>query len=223
MGKKFYAVKNGKTPGIYETWDECKENVSGFPGAEYKSFKTLEEAKEFMEIGYERKPGSAGGVGGTGGARRVKPDLKTYLAEMAEEGRAVAFVDGSYNITTEEYSYGMVLYYEGDIYEASRGFSNPELKELRNIAGEMEGAMAAVRYCDEHGISGVDIYYDYAGIELWANGQWKTNNSGTRDYKAYMDKMSKAIDIVFHKVKGHSGDVGNDRADKLAKEAIGIQ
>ena len=54
MGKKFYAVKNGKTPGIYETWDECKENVSGFPGAEYKSFKTLEEAKEFMEVGYER-------------------------------------------------------------------------------------------------------------------------------------------------------------------------
>ena len=49
MGKKFYAVKNGKTPGIYDTWDECKENVSGFPGAEYKSFKTLEEAKEFME------------------------------------------------------------------------------------------------------------------------------------------------------------------------------
>jgi len=28
MAKKFYAVKNGKTPGIFETWDECKKSVA---------------------------------------------------------------------------------------------------------------------------------------------------------------------------------------------------
>ena len=30
---KYYAVKNGKVPGIYNTWDECKENIHGFKGA----------------------------------------------------------------------------------------------------------------------------------------------------------------------------------------------
>ena len=44
MASKFYAVKKGKIPGIYNSWDDCKKMVDGFPGAVYKSFKTLEEA-----------------------------------------------------------------------------------------------------------------------------------------------------------------------------------
>ena len=46
--KKFYAVKKGKNPGIYETWDEAKEQVTGFPSPIYKSFNTKEEAEEFL-------------------------------------------------------------------------------------------------------------------------------------------------------------------------------
>ena len=45
---KYYAVKNGRNPGIYQTWDECKEQVHGFEDALYKSFQTLEEANKFM-------------------------------------------------------------------------------------------------------------------------------------------------------------------------------
>lgn len=42
--KNFYAVKKGRHPGIYRTWDECKKNVDGFPGAVFKGFATKEEA-----------------------------------------------------------------------------------------------------------------------------------------------------------------------------------
>ena len=48
MASKFYAVKKGKIPGIYNSWDDCKKMVDGFPGAVYKSFKTLEEAEAFV-------------------------------------------------------------------------------------------------------------------------------------------------------------------------------
>ena len=44
MAKKYYAVKIGKEAGIYETWDQCKTMVHGYPGAVYKSFSTREEA-----------------------------------------------------------------------------------------------------------------------------------------------------------------------------------
>ena len=47
--EKFYAVKKGKKTGIFSTWDECKEQVTGFKGAVYKSFKTLSEAEAFLE------------------------------------------------------------------------------------------------------------------------------------------------------------------------------
>ncbi len=43
--KKFYVVWQGHKPGIYKTWDECKAQVNGFSNADYKSFKTLEEAE----------------------------------------------------------------------------------------------------------------------------------------------------------------------------------
>ena len=38
MAGKFYAVKKGKVPGIYTSWDACKSMVHGFPGAVYKGF-----------------------------------------------------------------------------------------------------------------------------------------------------------------------------------------
>lgn len=50
MVKKFYAVKKGVKAGIYSTWNECKENVDGYSGAEYKSFQTEKDAKLYLGI-----------------------------------------------------------------------------------------------------------------------------------------------------------------------------
>jgi len=46
--KNFYAVKKGKTPGVYTTWDECSANVTGFNNAQYKGFSTLTEAQAYI-------------------------------------------------------------------------------------------------------------------------------------------------------------------------------
>ena len=45
---KYYAVKIGRKPGIYTDWSSANEQVLGFSGAQYKSFKTSKEADEFM-------------------------------------------------------------------------------------------------------------------------------------------------------------------------------
>jgi ribonuclease HI len=45
---KYYVVKIGIKPGIYTTWNECKQNVFGFKGAIYKSFKTYQEAQQYL-------------------------------------------------------------------------------------------------------------------------------------------------------------------------------
>ena len=50
MSVKYYAVKQGRKPGVYETWDECKEQVDGYSGAIYKSFKSRIDAEEFAGI-----------------------------------------------------------------------------------------------------------------------------------------------------------------------------
>lgn len=47
--KNFYVVWNGVKPGVYNTWDECKAQVSGYDGAIYKSFPTLNEATQAFD------------------------------------------------------------------------------------------------------------------------------------------------------------------------------
>ena len=44
--QKYYVVWQGREPGIYLTWEECKAQVHGAEGARYKSFPTMEEAEK---------------------------------------------------------------------------------------------------------------------------------------------------------------------------------
>ena len=45
---KFFVVWEGKEPGIYKSWEDCKRQVHGFEGAIYKGFATEAEAREAM-------------------------------------------------------------------------------------------------------------------------------------------------------------------------------
>lgn len=43
---KYYVVFRGHNPGVYDNWDEAKEQTSGFPGAMCKAFSSSAEAAE---------------------------------------------------------------------------------------------------------------------------------------------------------------------------------
>lgn len=49
MSKKkaaYYVVWSGKTPGIYDTWEDCEAQVKGVHGAKYKGFASRPEAEQ---------------------------------------------------------------------------------------------------------------------------------------------------------------------------------
>lgn len=199
--KKYYAVKVGKTPGIYLTWEDCKSQVEGVSGAVYKSFPTLSEAEAYIR-GEENTP--------SGGGHDALTDPQA----------AVAYVDGSYNVATGEYSCGVVfLTGTKEIHLAQKG-ENKELASMRNVAGEILGAELAMKKALESGVRSLCIYHDYQGIASWCLGEWKTNKEGTRAYKEYFDSICDKVRIRFVKVKGHSGDKYNNLADELAKSVI---
>ncbi len=57
--KKFYVVWKGKRPGIYETWADCKSQIEGFKGAQYKSFGEFSEAKKAFNSNYDEYKGKS--------------------------------------------------------------------------------------------------------------------------------------------------------------------
>ncbi|MDE7418534.1 MAG: ribonuclease H family protein [Lachnospiraceae bacterium] len=202
--KKVYAVKKGKKTGLFLTWEACKAAVDGYSGAEYKSFFSKEEAEVYLA-----------------GDKNPLLDQDAENDVNNKENQIVAYVDGSFNKELGKYAFGCVLIKpDGEIIRESGNGDNPESLELRNVTGEMLGAMYAVKWCEINGYSAVIICYDYMGIEMWATGGWKANKSLTQKYAAFMQESSRRIRITFHKIAAHTGDKYNEEADKLAKAAL---
>lgn len=211
MAKKaYYAIYNGrsKRPLIVHTWDECKSETQGVSCVAYKKFETEEAALQFL---LEKSRATA------------YPDIDKPSTIIDDSDSTInIYVDGSYLSTTKEYSYGLVAVKKDKIiYEdCSQGYE--EAAVIRNVAGEILGAMKAVEWAYNQGYKQVYIHFDYLGISEWATGTWKRNNIFTKRYHDYMQSMQDFIKIKFIKVKGHSGDKYNEYADKLAKKALGI-
>lgn len=195
---KYYAVKKGKKTGVFNTWDECKNQVNGFSGAQYKSFKTLEEAKNYI----------------SNDMGNVIDDTKDLVE---------AYVDGSYEHSIKEYGSGVVILKDKIVETTySKKGKDEKLVGMRNVAGEIEASKIAMAYCIENNISNLILYFDYEGIEKWCSGEWKTNKEGTIEYKKFYDSIKNKLNVKFIKVKAHSGDKYNEEADQLAKKAIGL-
>lgn len=99
------------------------------------------------------------------------------------------------------------------------GIDNPELNSMRNISGEMSAAMHATQWIDYHVGRGI-IVHDYIGLSKWVTGEWQTQKEYTKMYADFM-KPFYTLDIIkFEWVKGHTNILGNEIADRLAKESV---
>ena len=220
---KFYAVKKGVKPGIYKTWDECKKQVMNFPGAIYKSFKTLIEAQKFIiNKSIEGKKKKLIDNINNSFVKEKKSEVYTNIdksIDKSKKSEAFAYIDGSFNESKQIYGYGGFIIYQGKKFIIKGNGNDSNLKDMRNVAGEILASKETIKKALELKIKSIDIYYDYEGIKKWATGEWKTNEEETKKYHDFFQDIKSKIIVNFIKVRGHSGEKGNDEADRLAKEA----
>lgn len=196
---KFYAAK-GEENVIFTSWDECKNFLDGKKGYKYKGFATRAEAEAFLsgENYYEKS---------------VREDLK--------RGYVVAYTDGSYEESVNAYSYGAVIFTpDGRKEELSGKGNKPEFLSSRNVAGEAEGALAAIKWTLVNGYGRLKLYHDYSGLGAWARGEWGAKSPISSYYKKQFDRYVKAVRVEFVQVKGHANNEYNEEVDHLAKAAL---
>ncbi|WNM61632.1 ribonuclease H family protein [Candidatus Nitrospira neomarina] len=199
---KFYAVRRGRTIGIFESWDACRAQVHHFPGAEYKAFPNREEAEAFLS------------------SRSIRQPTKKNQATATSSSMIEVWVDGSCfpkDDGTLRLGWGVLVKKNGVEIHRDKGNDIPQEAMIhRNVAGEILAILKAIKWCQSQGITEMTIYFDYQGLESWATGAWRTKLPFTQAYAQTINESG--ITIHWVKVKAHSGNPENDLVDQLAKE-----
>ena len=241
MAKKFYAVRQGRVPGVYTTWADCEKQVKGFGGAIYKSFPTEAEARAFVEdsglslsdfmSAKRSEPKSPQAVKSKsmnsrpiGFSSKVQNKVSPNVVkpDFTKANHIIAYIDGSYNKGTNTVGAGGVIFLNGSKKTFSFPSNDERYTSFWNVAGELLAAMYVMKYAIDRGIPECSLYYDYMGIEMWATKRWKRNNALTQHYAAFYDSIKDRVRVHFHKVAAHTGDTYNEMADVLAKQGAGI-
>jgi ribonuclease HI len=234
--KQYYAVRVGREPGIYRTWEECKTQVDGYAKAQYKGFGSLEEAEEYMGSAKTnkpdaRKPSSAQPFNPPGAPKKQRgsgySEDETRALEMLKTGdglkHVVIYTDGACLGNPGPGGYGVVLLHGKDRKEFSRGFrltTNNRMEMLACIVGlqELEDTCAVTLYSDSQYVIN-SMTKGWA--QRWKKNKWKRNGEDVPNADLW-EKMLNLCDkhnVKFNWVRGHSGNKENERCDQLARQA----
>jgi ribonuclease HI len=225
--RKWYAVKNGKIPGIYTEWPKAEAQVKGFPGARFKGFSSEEEARLRLDGNLVKQKGREAGK------KPKKPTNQVAAPADGFEDGIVVYTDGGAINNPGPGGYGIVLTYgkkcgrklADTTRELSGGF-----RLTTNNRMELMACIVALRELDKGDIP-VTLFSDSSYVvngmrKGWAK-KWQKNGWLKADKKPVMNqdlwaellKLSADLKVSFHWVKGHAGNPMNERCDKLAVQS----
>lgn len=194
--KYYYSVRSGRKIGVYDNWNDCENQVTGYTNAQYKKFTSYEEAYAYAH-GYDFYIAS------------------TSTLKFNNNKNAECYINGSYDDEINEIAYGIIIIEDNkETINLSDVVENDSPVNLQSIYPKIKAAETAILYGLKKKISEMVIYYDYDGIRAWCTGEWKNKNRAIKKYIDIYNYASKYIDIKFAKIE----DLREHRYNKLAKK-----
>jgi len=170
---KFYVVWKGRKTGVFSTWDEASAQVVGFPGAEYKSLESLEEAKRAFAGRYEEYKGKKAIQG-----RLLKvppPITPSYSVDAACSGNP-----GVLEYRCVETESGREVFHRGLFQQGT------------NNVGEFLAIVEALVLCRGNGLDW-PIYSDSVNALGWVRTKKARTNLARNDQNAELfERIAKA-------------------------------
>jgi len=224
--KSYYIIIKGHRPGLYRSWfgegneDGAADQVQGYPDAVYKGFYTKEEAQAWLKkFNPEKLPKNLLKLVGDLPASKEAESLKALLAE----GKILIHTDGGANPNPGPGGYGVVLNYKGSKKELSGGFrltTNNRMELLSCIVGleALKEKSNVVLFSDSQYIVNA---IEKGWAKKWQKNNWKDKKGEQRsnyDLWAKLLPFCEKHAVEFKWVKGHAGNMDNERCDQLASQ-----
>jgi ribonuclease HI len=221
---KYYAVAAGRTTGIFTSWPEARAQVEGFPGAVFKSFKTREQAQAFL----------ADPVLGKGtGRKKTASDRNPRHADAFSadndwpDGTIVVYTDGSAIGNPGPGGYGVVILEHPDSpareLSGSVSLTTNNRMEMTAVIKALEALQGTVSPVVVHSDSRYVVDALNKGWAIgWQKRGWQRSNGQPAlnpDLWAQLLPLARSMDVRFIWVRGHSGNLLNERCDELANAA----
>jgi ribonuclease HI len=225
--KRFYAVRNGRTPGIYKSWKECEAQVRGFSNAEFEGFLTLSEAKDYLKQAQQNKSNEERAAPKQEVFKGLEP-IPLLVRDSRSLKQVVMYTDGACTGNPGPGGYGVVLIYGERRKELSAGFrltTNNRMEILACVAGlqELKEPCDVTIYSDSKYV--VDSITKSWALK-WRKRGWKRIDKDGQEKDAInADLWARMLDLCdkhrvrFQWVRGHDGNEGNERCDHLARTA----
>jgi len=209
-----YAVANGRTIGVFSTWDECNRAVKGYKNASYKKFDTKQEAEEFVA---------------NNGVVQHSSSVGEELVDF--EPDYYVYTDGACSKNgTRTASAGIGVFFGLDdprnVSEKLLGKQTNNLAELTAIVKThaiirqdlLYGKKVAIVTDSEYAIKCVSTYGEKCYKQNW-NVDIPNKELVKTAYELYKDHSNNVrfIHIRAHTQKTDIHSIGNDQADKLAR------
>lgn len=235
--KKYYAVAKGKRRGIYATWEETKEQVNGFSGAKYKSFKTIVECQDYIDqennIPKENTDQNIDQNVNLSPNLMALRNIKGVEPYILVDDVIVMYTDGS--CKNKKGGWGLVVI---NSQRQALEFNGPvPIDECTNQIAELYAIYRALKYGTENFdvnsikfVIRTDSMYSIGCFTKWINN-WLKNDwitaEGTpvenKNIIEYIYNIVKTVNVSFEHVKAHNGNTYNEIADRLAKNGANLK